>query len=172
MRSSPRLFAIAAAVALALPVTGAAQDRPIELGIDAGGTFDLSGSNAIAVGVPVQDLRVGIFVSDAVSLEPRLALNFLDDGGSSVTAIAAQLGPVIHFSPDRSRAQGYIRPFGGINYITDVGSVFTAGAGLGYKLPLAERLAARVEASYVHGFDSFYGGDALGLLVGLSFFTR
>jgi hypothetical protein len=79
---------------------------------------------------------------------------------------------VIHFSPDRSRAQGYVRPFGGVNYITDNGAVFTLGGALGVKLPLAERLAARIEGSYVHGFDSFYSGDAVGLMVGLSFFTR
>jgi hypothetical protein len=172
MRTRPKLFGIAASVALALPASGAAQGRPVELGIDAGGSFDLSGSNIVVIGVPVQDFRAGFFISDAVSVEPRVALTFIDQDGSSLTAIAAQLGPVVHFSPDRTRAQGYVRPFGGVSYITDNGALFSLGGALGVKLPIAERLAARVEGSYVHGFDSFYGGDALGLMVGLSFFTR
>lgn len=172
MRTSPMLFGIAASVALALPASGAAQGRPVELGIDAGGSFDLSGSNTVVIGVPVQDFRAGFFVSDAVSIEPRIALNFIDQDGSSLTAIDAQLGPVIHFSPDRSRAQGYVRPFGGLSYITDAGAVVSLGGALGVKLPIAERLAARVEGSFAHGFDSFYSGNAVGLTMGLSFFTR
>jgi hypothetical protein len=167
--SIPRLFAIAWSLAMALPTSGTAQGRPVELGIDAGGSFELSGSNTVVVGLPTQDFRVGFFVSDAISVEPRVAFTHVEQDGSSLTAVSAQLGPVIHFSPDRSRTQGYVRPFAGINYLTDYGSGFTAGGALGVKLPLVERLAARVEGSYVHGFDS---GNALGFTVGLSFLTH
>jgi hypothetical protein len=172
MRPSPLLLAIAASVALTLPASVAAQGRPVEFGIDAGGSFDVSGSNTVAIGLPVQDFRAGIFVSDAVSIEPRVAFAFIDQDGSNLTAIDAQLGPVLHFSPDRGRPQGYVRPFGGVSYITDAGAVVSLGGALGVKLPVAERLAVRVEGSYAHGFDSYYSADAVGLAVGLSFFTR
>jgi hypothetical protein len=172
MRTSPKLFGIAVSVALALPASVAAQGRPVEFGIDAGGSFDVSGSNTVVVGLPVQDFRAGVFVSDVVSIEPRVAFNFIDQDGSNLTAIDAQLGPVFHFSPDRSRPQGYVRPFGGVSYITDAGAVVSLGGGLGVKLPVGERLAVRVEGSYAHGFDSYYSADALGLTMGISFFTR
>ena len=171
MRTSPLLLAIAASVALTPPAS-AAQGRPVELGIDAGGSFDVSGSNTVAIGLPVQDFRAGIFVSDAVSIEPRVAFAFIDQDGSNLTAIDAQLGPVLHFSPGRGRPQGYVRPFGGVSYITDAGAVVSLGGALGVKLPVAERLAVRVEGSYAHGFDSYYSADAVGLALGLSFLTR
>jgi hypothetical protein len=172
-----RCAALAAALVL-LPSLALAQGHPVELGIDAGGTFDLSGGNAVAIGVPVQDLRAGFYLTDNVSIEPRMALNYLDgDGGDAVVTVAAQLGPVIHFTPDRARAQGYVRPFGGLTFI-HIGSESDAqvavGGALGVKLPLAERLAARLEGSFTHGFETshFGGGNALGLSIGLSFYTR
>ena len=42
------------------------------------------------------------------------------------------------------------------------------------KIPIGERLATRLEGSFTHGFESSGsgGGSALGLTVGLSFYTR
>lgn len=178
MRTRIGVAAALAAAVLALPSSGSAQGRPVELGIDAGGTLDLSAGNAVVIGIPVQDFRAGFFISDAVSVEPRVALNYLDgDGGDAIVTVAAQLGPMIHFSPERGRAQGYVRPFGGLNFLKVGGesdTQFALGGALGVKLPIAERLATRLEASFTHGFETsnFGGGNAIGLTVGLSFFTR
>jgi hypothetical protein len=173
MRPSSVVVALLAAAALTLPTPGSAQGRPVELG-----TFDLSGGSAIAVSIPVQDFRAGFFLSDRLSLEPRLALSFFDsDGTSSQTALSSQVGALVHFHGDRTRAQPYIRPFGGVLFL-DVGgnndAQFLAGGGIGVKIPIADRLAARVEGVYTHGFESSGLGttDAVSLLVGFSFFTR
>ena len=174
-----RLGALAALAVLlpAIPSPGSAQGRPVELGIDAGGTFDLA-ADAVAIGIPVQDFRAGFFISDAVSVEPRLALNYLDgNGGSSIVALSAQLGPVIHLAPHRGRTQGYVRPFGGLNFLkvgNDSDAQLAVGGAIGVKIPVAERLATRVEGSFTHGFETgnVSGGNALGLSVGLSLYTR
>ncbi len=51
---------------------------------------------------------------------------------------------------------------------------FNLGGGIGVKLPVAERMAARLEANYAHAFetDRFASSDAVSLTVGFSFFTR
>jgi hypothetical protein len=47
-----------------------------------------------------------------------------------------------------------------------------AGAGFGLKLPFADRrLATRMEANDSHGFSGG-GSNLIGVLIGLSFFTR
>ena len=169
--------ATAAAVVL-LASSIHAQGRPVELGIDAGGTFDLSAGNAVVIGVPVQDFRAGFYLSDRVSIEPRLALNYLDDdGGDAILAGTVQLGPVIHFTPDRRHALAYLRPYGGLTFLKIGGesdAQLTVGGAVGVKLPVGERLAARIEGSLTHGFETSNaaGGNALGLTVGLSFYTH
>lgn len=168
MRTRFGATAVLAALILALPSSGTAQGRPIELGIDAGGTLDLS-ADAVAIGVPVQDFRAGFFISEALSVEPRLALNYLDgDGGSSVVTVSAQLGPMIHFSPDRGRTQGYVRPFGGLNFLkvgSESDTQFAVAGAVGVKIPVAERLATRLEGSFPHGFEtSNFSGPATSAL--------
>jgi hypothetical protein len=173
-----RCCAAVAAVLVLLAAPARAQGHPVELGIDAGGTLDLSGSNAVVVGLPVQDFRAGFYLSERVSIEPRVALNYLDgDGGDAIVAGTVQLGPVLHFTPDRGRAQAYVRPYGGLNFIKVGGesdAQVALGGALGVKVPMGERLATRIEGSFTHGFDSSSsgGGNALGLTAGLSFYTR
>jgi hypothetical protein len=163
---------------LALPSFARAQGRPVELGIDAGVGFELSGSNTVSVGVPTQGFRAGFFVADAVSIEPRLSLNYVHpDGGESLVALAAELGPVFHFGSEAGRAGPYLRPFGGINWLkigSESDAQLTAGGALGVKIPIAERLATRLEATFTHAFESseFSGGNALGGTIGFSFFTH
>ncbi|HYC33246.1 MAG TPA: outer membrane beta-barrel protein [Gemmatimonadales bacterium] len=167
--------ALLAAMLLTLPSGATAQSRGVELGIDAGAAIGLSGGTSYAVGVPIQDFRLGIFVGKAVSIEPRLALSYIGGDGDDLVAISTQIGPVIPFSPERTRAQGYLRPFAGLGY-ADLGggsdTQVALGMGLGVKVPLAERLAARLEGSYTHTAESFTGTHALGISAGLSFFTR
>jgi hypothetical protein len=155
-----------------------AQGRPVELGLDAGVSFNLSDPNVTTISIPVQDLRAGFFLSDAVSLEPRIALNYLKvEDSDALTTITLAVGGLYHFHADRTRAQPYVRPFAGLAYI-DVGpdseTQFSAGGGIGIKLPMAERFAARLEGAYVHGFetDALLGSDAINLTVGFSFYTR
>jgi hypothetical protein len=67
-----------------------------------------------------------------------------------------------------------VRPFVGIvgfNGPGDDDSDAVLGAGIGMKVPLVNRLAARFEANFAHRFGE-PDFNQLGLLAGLSFFTR
>ena len=69
-----------------------------------------------------------------------------------------------------------MRPFLGVSGINVPGPNDShsgyAGVGFGLKLPFADRrLATRMEANYAHGFSGG-GSNLIGVLIGLSFFTR
>jgi hypothetical protein len=149
---------------------------PVELGIDGGITFGLDNPKVTIVSLPTQDFRVGFLVTNNVELEPRFSLNSIHANGASVTAYTIAVGLV--YSPDGDRVGNgfYGRPFLGISgaSVTGGGSNNNgfAGLGLGLKIPFADRrLATRMEANYAHGFGNASTNE-IGLLIGLSFFTR
>jgi hypothetical protein len=167
-----------------LPLAAAQADaqsaapRPIELGVDAGITVGLDDDSFTTIDIPVQAFRIGFPLSPRVSLEPKLRLNVLTGEGDTFTTYRGELGLLYHLGSSRypgayHRAGLYLRPFAGIvgfaNGTSD--SAGLLGAGVGYKMPLVSRLSSRFEANFAHYFGD---GDAneLGLLAGLSFFTR
>ena len=158
--------------------------RPIELGIDAGVGIGLGDNSSTVIDIPVQAFRVGFFFDDNMSLEPKLALHTVTGNGPTLSLYMFDVGLLYHFyrgdygrpvyPPTGSRSAFYVRPFAGIVGISGGGDSNTdavLGAGLGMKVPLVSRLASRFEANFAHRF-----GDAsfnqIGLLAGLSFFTR
>jgi hypothetical protein len=169
-------------VALVLAAPGAKAQRqhasnPIELGIDGGILFGLNTPRTTVVALPVQSFRVGFLVSDNLALEPRVAINSIHGGGASVTTYDFQLGVVYQPDGDRVGKGLYGRPFLGVSGLSVSGAGGNnnsgyMGLGLGLKLPFADRrLATRMEANYEHGFSGG-GSNLIGLLLGLSFFTR
>ena len=171
-------------VALVMSATAAdAQrnvSRPIELGMDGGIGFGFDDPNTTTVSLPVQALRVGFFMNDKVSLEPRFSFNSISGGGTSLRTYALELGALYHLGGYNKGSNLYVRPFLGIaGGSVDNGGVGDAsnsdafmGAGVGTKLPFANRrLAARLEANFGHAFDDA-GSNGLGLLFGLSWFNR
>ena len=186
-----------AAAAVIIPQLLVAQDagprRPIELGIDAALTYESSdAADGVSFTVPVPRLRVGFFLSDAVSLEPSLAFNYSrstfhsdltdEDITISGSSYVLDFGLLYHFSTDRTKKQVYVRPLIGLSGFSsgdddndDSASQVAFGAGLGVKLPSTNRLATRLEAGFVHRSEDeprlpssnrIYGS------VGISFFTR
>lgn len=168
------LIALAATQAMAQSTA----PRPIELGIDAGVTIGLDDDAFTTIDIPVSSLRVGFPLSPRISLEPKLRVNVLTGQGDTFTTYRGELGLLYHFGSDRypgayHRAGLYVRPFAGIVGFSDgdSDSAGLLGAGVGYKFPLVSRLSSRFEANFAHYFGE---GDAneIGLLAGLSFFTR
>ena len=175
---------LALLLSAALPVAASAQERPIELGVDALSLdvnfFSSNGETTTltTVSVPVTTFRAGFFVSDQVSVEPRISFDYLKvEDVDAVTVVTLSLGALYHFTPERQRSQVYLRPVGSI-FFADVGdqSVSQAflGLGLGVKLPMLGQLAARLELEYTHGFDNddFANVNSLAAVFGFSFFTR
>jgi hypothetical protein len=184
---------------LAAPTLVGAQDaqRPIELGIDAA-VVRQSGDNRTTTffQLPVGRFRVGFHMSDAISLEPSIALSYGrttfenpatgQDITSSGTAYELDFGLLYHIRTDRSKAQPYVRPFVGIhgsNSESDGGfdastNQFALGAALGFKVPATNRLGTRFEIGFSHETedDSDDGGapssNSIFFAIGLSFFTR
>ena len=170
-------LAVLGCLALALTASSASAQRAsrlVELGVDGGITFGLGDPNVTVVSLPVQAFRVGFFISDRVSIEPRVNFNSVSGGGGSVQTYVVELGALFH--PGGFRGRGlYIRPFGGIigfnsDPVDDTDGYL--GAGVGFRFPFADRrLATRVEGNLAHQFSDG-GNTSLGILFGLSFFTR
>ena len=164
---------------------GAQTSRPLELGIDAGVTIGIDDDAFTTIDIPVQAFRIGFPITNRASLEPKIRINLVTGDGGTATSYRGELGLLYHLGSDRypgayHRAGLYVRPFVGIagfNFDDDDSDLDGSdasgllGAGIGYKFPLVSRLSTRLEANFAH-----YFGDAdateIGLLAGLSFFTR
>lgn len=175
MRSLAAGFAVVTVLAAA-PAFASAQSNPIELGVDAALAIGLDEPRVTTIAIPIQRFRAGFFTSPTRSLEPWLAVNFAAvQGGGSLSTINLGLGVLFHLSPDRTRTQAYMRPFGGFTSFANGASntQATVGFGVGFKSPFANRrLATRFEAFLSHVFDDPNDFTSVGLLFGLSYFTR
>ena len=173
-------IAVLGFIALVLTATTAdaqkSSPRPIELGMDGGISVGFDNPNVTTVSLPVQALRVGFFMNDNISLEPRVNFNSVSGGGVSVRSYALELGALYHLGGYSKGSGLYVRPFAGIAGVGgDLGSGSDAflGAGVGVKLPFANRrLATRLEANFGHAFTDVGGSNNLGLLFGVSLFHR
>lgn len=169
------------AIALVLSATTADAQRarnggPVELGIDGGISFGLDDPNVTLVALPVQDFRFGYFLSETVELEPRFNLNSIHGGGERLTTYQLELGVLFIPKGDRVGKGLYLRPFLGVAGVnTSIGGNDNSGyggAGVGLKFPFADRrLAFRTEANYTRGFSNG-GSNQIGLVFGLSWFSR
>jgi hypothetical protein len=159
-----------------------AAPRPIEVGVDGSIAHGIRSGTTVLT-LPGQQLRVGFFRSDVVSVEPAVALNYGRGRRFNSLAVRGELGVLYHLSPDRTARQPYVRPFVGLDYnrfandngpggqpIDGSSGSSEVGVGVGVKLPVTSRLTVRVEGSYSNGFNSGWG--VLGLSTGISFYAR
>jgi hypothetical protein len=149
---------------------------PIELGIDGAVIFGLDQPRATVVSLPLQDFRIGFLVSPKWEIEPRFTLTSFHGGGLSATDYSVELGALYQPAGDRVGKGLYGRPFLGLTgtSVSGGGSDHSGygGFGVGLKLPFEDRrLATRMEAAYSHAFGNG-GANAIGVFIGLSFFTR
>lgn len=173
-----KLTVAAAALAFTGAAAGAQAPRPIELGIDAGVTIGLGDNSTTTVDVPAQAFRIGFPISPRSSLEPKFRLNLISGDGDTFTSYRTELGWLYHLGSSRypgayQRAGTYVRPFAGLIGHSDGDSSTSGllGAGVGLKMPLVARLSSRFEANFAHLFGDSESNE-IGLLAGLSFFTR
>ncbi len=165
-------------VVLLVPTLLNAQGQPVELGVDGGLDISFNGRTSTTFQLPISSLRAGFFLSDAVSLEPAVSVNYVKiEEVDAIYTLGLELGALVHFISDRSRSQPYFRPFAGFQLLAAGGesvSQFHAGGGFGVKVPVANQLAVRLEAGFQHAFENedLSGGNGIIAAVGLSFFTR
>ena len=161
-------------VALVPPSTVCAQQRSIEIGLDGGLQYSVD-SRVLIIAVPFQRVRAAFPSGERLAFEPALSLTRVSRDGQSIMTVALQAGALYTFAP--TRANTYVRPFAGLEFIddsfSDAFSVFDLGFGIGTRSRIADRLALRIEANLTGRFAEGGGADALlGASVGLSFFTR
>lgn len=173
-----RFATAAATLAFAATAASAQNPQPIELGVDAGVTIGLGDNSATVINIPAQALRAGFPIGTRTSLEPKLGMTIISGEGDTFTTYQGELGLLYSLGSGRypgayQRAGLYVRPFLGIVGFSGSGSESNGyiGGGLGYKMPLLSRLSARYEANFSHQFGDG-DGNAIGLLAGLSFYTR
>lgn len=179
MRMLSRSIALAGIAMLAVGSAAQAQKGKVELGIDAGVGFTLNDPNVTTVQIPTGQFRVGFFMSDRVSFEPALTLNYLKvESLDAITNLGLDAGLLYHFGAMDRNSQFYLRPLVGIEY-TDLGggldgTQFNAGAGLGVKVRGNDRMSLRFEGAYRHGFesDNFAATDGIQFTIGFSFFPK
>jgi len=186
------LLAFVSAPGSSAVAQGQSQTNTLEFGIDAGATFGLGDISSVQLTLPAARFRVGFFLpgDSRWSIEPAAFLSVTKvEDLDAITTYDLELGALYHFqpalrvlgSPPPRQSVVYIRPFIAVTGITGGGSdnidddsgsdsEFSAGAGLGVKIPWRQDLAWRLEANVGYGFDN--EADRIGLLAGLSFFSR
>ncbi len=171
---------VIAALAYAAP---AGAQRRIELGMDAGMAIQLESESQVRLTVPRGRVRAGFYeIGDRLAIEPAGSFSYTKiEGFPGGLGYTLELGTPYHFRPlllgDDSEVAGatpYVRPFASISgTLRRVGgsyNAFSAGAGLGTKIPWRRDLAWRIEANARYNFEEDI--PALGALVGLSIFPR
>ena len=157
------------------------QPNALEFGIDAGATFGFGDQSSVQLTLPASRFRVGFFLPNSRwSIEPATFLSWTKvEDADGVFVYDLELGALYHLAPPSDITATpplsvvYVRPFIGVQGVSSGGnddSEFFVGAGLGVKLPWRQNLAWRLEANTGYGFDN--KAFRLGLLAGLSFFTR
>jgi Outer membrane protein beta-barrel domain len=175
------VLVLSAVVALSSPAL-AQKQSPVEFGIDGALSYGLDSPHVTQVSIPVQRLRIGFFVSPAVSIEPSAAFSRNSVSGSSATSLDLGVGALFHLGTVRDGALPYLRPFVEFNHTSfdedQFGSSsFTStalGAGVGVKIPIANRFAWRLEGAAAHTLehDGVKLSTALLAFFGFSFFTH
>lgn len=179
--------AAVAIVGFAQPVRAQRQSPArIELGVDAmlaNTNVDRAGdsNSTTTFDLPLQAFRIGFELTPKIYLEPTFGLQTVSDGGSA-RAFTFDIALPIELATGGSPGSDFFfRPLFGLrNISTTFNSVHTSftqssfGLGLGARVPIISRLAARFEARYRRGLetDRFPAYNEIGLLGGLSFFTR
>jgi len=169
--------ALAVCASAASAQSSAPAGKVVELGVDAVIATTLGDNKYTTVSIPNADFRVGFYVNNNVSVEPRVSIHSASAGGSTYTEYSGEVGVLYHFVPStRIGAGPYVRPFAGFVAETGGPSETQAefGAGVGTKIPFGDRMATRIEANYAHFSSSDYSDSVnqLAFSIGISFFTR
>jgi hypothetical protein len=164
----------AAAAAAAAARNADAQAAPtapkFEIGMDASLAYQLSDPNSFVASIPVSRVRAGVFMTPLISLEGSLGLVYIHADGRNFSNINGGAGLLFHLS-SAGPVQPYIRPL--FEWDANLGSggstgQYGGGLGIGTKLRIGARVAARIEGAFV----SLGGESSLVAYTGLSWFVK
>ena len=141
-------------------------------------------TNVNTIDIPLGVIRAGFFLTPNIALEPAFGLHYQHVGDFTTSGTVFDIGLPIYLTGSRRENQIFIRPVVGLNYISsdpsDAAGNSTSdtqlniGVGLGIKMPLSDRFAARFEAQYRHApkSDERSAYDQIAALAGISVYVR
>lgn len=151
---------------LVLAGTARAQQGVTEIGFDMALAYEteseifslsvpFGGTAGAAVG-PQGGLRVGFFLGDAISLEPSVNFQLISSDGETTTVLASSVKLLYHFGTDPDVSRFYVAAGPTFTWvdIDESSTQFGLTGEFGVKLPIADRIGARLAAGYMHGFES------------------
>jgi hypothetical protein len=166
-------FAVLALVLGAHPARG--EERRAELGLHLAGLSAVSsdGETVTLVGVPAPGLffvgpgaYLSYFVNEKFAVEPQLGLFFVSGDGDSSHALS--LGArLTYLAAGRERRSLYVFGAGSLLSLGFDGSETDGGVGggVGFRFPVRDAGAIRVEGRYDHYFENDV--DVFGFSIGL-----
>jgi hypothetical protein len=163
-------------------VSGAQGNRGYEIGGDAAFQHMENKAGGITsvenvFSLPLSSLRIAFPTSGPFEPELAASLTYATAGGRSTSNFAGDLGLLTELSNDPKGPRWFVRPaIGWQRSATTNARTFsraTIGAGVGVRLAITERVAMRYEARYTYlTEEQGFSGNVLGLLAGISVFTR
>lgn len=168
-----RALALAIAISGGLATAVAAQPS-FEIGSSMGGAiFGLGDDNdGTAIGLPAPGFGIinpgvyaSLFLGSRLAIEPQIGLMYFSSDGDS-THIANFAAQFDVFFGGKERPSLYA--FGSVGAIDTSGGDITpktVGGGLGYRIPVGDRLVFRLDGRFVHLTDDF--GDQIAVTVSI-----
>jgi hypothetical protein len=138
-----------------------------EIRIDLAGLSTTNGTRLFG-GIPGA-IALGIYVSDAVALEPRASFEYVNpdvkpEGESGSLNLDFGVYAPVYFSGNRGRSGIFVAPGISITKRADTDATIDVGADIGYKVRSSDRLSWRVAAE-LRNFDQMELGGRFGLSI-------
>jgi len=162
-----RIALVAGAILVATASLARAQARA-EVGASlVSGTIGFGDDLVSTIGVPSGGLGVlspgvyaSFFLGRHLAVEPQLGLVWISLDGDSAYLLNV-VGQFDYFVRGTGGSSPYVFGAAGLVDSTDGDAVTSLGLGAGYRLPVGDRLAFRVDGRYTHFLNEFDGSDAL-----------
>lgn len=163
-------------VMLLAPKALLGQSQSVELGFDGAMSVYLNDPTTTRTSIPNEVFRVGFFAANRLSIEPSVALTYIDgQNRDPLVSVSFWLSALCHLTPSRYRTQPFFRPTAGLVYHTfgsNSHSQLKAGGYVGMKIPVANHLSVRLESGYQRGFEAEDSppSDEVSVNLGISLF--
>ena len=172
------------AIGLALTGVAAPASAQTEVGFDMVlQVTDFSSSEAFvdlenrtSLSFPAPHIRVGMFVTPQVAIEPRVGFTYASSGGQSVSTTQVVVSGYYHFPRINGGRAAFVRAGAGASIlggsaVSDTQMLLETGVGI--KLPSRDRLLFRLEGFLGRAFESDQSRATtrIGASVGVSWFS-
>jgi hypothetical protein len=180
MRTRSASLWLAAAFTLLGTGTAAAQQAPraLEFGGDllAAYSFTSGGVRSSGVALPAGVVRMGIQVSERLSLEPSVNLSRSKTGDGDAATVYFLSGAALYsIHPANERFQPFVGPYLGVSGSASGAasdSSLLYGASAGIRFIAGERVHYRASLNYDRAFENGADNDYLGLKAGVGYRVR